>query len=189
MLTLCRTLMGDPKLVMIDEPTEGLAPKIVEQVARLPRGRSRERGIPILLVEQKLDIALDISERVYVLGHGQGGLRGHARGPAGTSRHPERMAGSLTKNGIASRRGAMEKSNTARYEVKGAIALITFDNPPVNGLGHAVRAAAAAGIDRANADPNVKAIVITGAGKAFSGGADIKEFNTPKALAEPRCTR
>jgi branched-chain amino acid transport system ATP-binding protein len=70
MLTLCRTLMGDPKLVMIDEPTEGLAPKLVQQVAAFLVA-VRERGIPILLVEQKLDIALDISERVYVLGHGR----------------------------------------------------------------------------------------------------------------------
>ena len=70
MLTLCRTLMGDPRLVMIDEPTEGLAPKIVEQVAAV-LGEIRKRGIPILLVEQKLAIALDISERVYVLGHGR----------------------------------------------------------------------------------------------------------------------
>ena len=70
MLTLCRTLMGNPKLVMIDEPTEGLAPKIVEQVAAV-LGEIRKRGIPILLVEQKLAIALDISERVYVLGHGR----------------------------------------------------------------------------------------------------------------------
>jgi branched-chain amino acid transport system ATP-binding protein len=70
MLTLCRTLMGDPKLVMIDEPTEGLAPKVVEQVAAVLE-EIRKRGIPILLVEQKLAIALDISERVYVLGHGR----------------------------------------------------------------------------------------------------------------------
>ena len=70
MLTLCRTLMGNPKLVMIDEPTEGLAPKIVEQVAAVLE-EIRKRGIPILLVEQKLAIALDISERVYVLGHGR----------------------------------------------------------------------------------------------------------------------
>jgi len=70
MLTLCRTLMGDPKLVMVDEPTEGLAPKIVELVAQFLVA-IRDRGIPILLVEQKLDIALDISERVYVLGHGK----------------------------------------------------------------------------------------------------------------------
>ncbi len=69
MLTLCRTLMGDPKLVMIDEPTEGLAPKIVEQVARLFE-EIRKRGVSILLVEQKLAIALDISERLYVMGHG-----------------------------------------------------------------------------------------------------------------------
>ena len=70
MLTLCRTLMGDPELVMIDEPTEGLAPKIVELVARLFE-EIRKRGISILLVEQKLAIALDISERLYVMGHGQ----------------------------------------------------------------------------------------------------------------------
>lgn len=70
MLTLCRTLMGDPKLVMVDEPTEGLAPKIVELVASF-LDAVRKRGIPILLVEQKLDIAMDISERVYVLGHGK----------------------------------------------------------------------------------------------------------------------
>ncbi len=69
MLTLCRTLMGDPELVMIDEPTEGLAPKIVEQVAGLFQ-EIRRRGISILLVEQKLAIALDISERLYVMGHG-----------------------------------------------------------------------------------------------------------------------
>ena len=70
MLTLCRTLMGDPALVMIDEPTEGLAPKIVEQVAELFQ-EIRKRGISILLVEQKLAIALDISERLYVMGHGR----------------------------------------------------------------------------------------------------------------------
>jgi branched-chain amino acid transport system ATP-binding protein len=70
MLTLCRTLMGDPSLVMIDEPTEGLAPKIVEQVALLFE-EIRKRGVSILLVEQKLAIALDISERLYVMGHGR----------------------------------------------------------------------------------------------------------------------
>jgi branched-chain amino acid transport system ATP-binding protein len=70
MLTLCRTLMGDPALVMIDEPTEGLAPMIVEQVARL-FDEMKNRGVSILLVEQKLTIALRISQRVYVMGHGQ----------------------------------------------------------------------------------------------------------------------
>ena len=70
MLTLCRTLMGDPDLVMIDEPTEGLAPKIVEQVAQLLQ-EIKNRGVSILLVEQKLAIALDISNRLYVMGHGQ----------------------------------------------------------------------------------------------------------------------
>lgn len=69
MLTLCRTLMGDPDLVMIDEPTEGLAPKIVEQVADYLR-ELQNRGVSVLLVEQKLAIALRISQRVYVMGHG-----------------------------------------------------------------------------------------------------------------------
>ncbi|MGC2519511.1 MAG: ABC transporter ATP-binding protein [Burkholderiales bacterium] len=69
MLTLARTLMGDPELVMIDEPTEGLAPKIVELVAELFREIKR-RGVSILLVEQKLAIALDLSERLYVMGRG-----------------------------------------------------------------------------------------------------------------------
>jgi branched-chain amino acid transport system ATP-binding protein len=70
MLTLCRTLMGDPDLIMIDEPTEGLAPKIVELVAEYLKELKR-RGISVLLVEQKLTIALQISERCYVMGHGQ----------------------------------------------------------------------------------------------------------------------
>jgi len=70
MLTLCRTLMGDPELVMIDEPTEGLAPKVVAQMAELFLEIKR-RGVSILLVEQKLAIALDISERLYVMGHGR----------------------------------------------------------------------------------------------------------------------
>ena len=69
MLTLCRTLMGDPDLIMIDEPTEGLAPKIVELVAEYLQ-ELRRRGVSVLLVEQKLTIALQISERCYVMGHG-----------------------------------------------------------------------------------------------------------------------
>jgi branched-chain amino acid transport system ATP-binding protein len=69
MLTLCRTLMGDPDLIMIDEPTEGLAPKIVEQVAEYLK-ELKNRGISVLLVEQKLTIALEISQRCYVMGHG-----------------------------------------------------------------------------------------------------------------------
>jgi branched-chain amino acid transport system ATP-binding protein len=70
MLTICRTLMGDPDLIMIDEPTEGLAPKMVELVAAL-LGHIAERGISILLVEQKLTIALRISARLLVMGHGR----------------------------------------------------------------------------------------------------------------------
>jgi 3-hydroxyacyl-CoA dehydrogenase len=74
---------------------------------------------------------------------------------------------------------------TADYKVHGDVAVITMNNPPVNGLGHATRIGLTDGLTKANADASVKAIVITGAGKAFSGGADIKEFGSPKALAEP----
>jgi 3-hydroxyacyl-CoA dehydrogenase len=74
---------------------------------------------------------------------------------------------------------------TAEYQVNGAIAVITLNNPPVNGLGLSTRSAIVEGMKQALGDAAVKAIVITGAGKAFSGGADIKEFNSPKALAEP----
>ncbi len=70
MLTICRTLMGDPDFIMIDEPTEGLAPKLVEQVGVLI-GEIAQRGISVLLVEQKLNIALKISQRIYIMGHGQ----------------------------------------------------------------------------------------------------------------------
>ena len=73
----------------------------------------------------------------------------------------------------------------ARYELNGRVAVITLDNPPVNGLGHDTRADIVAGIDRANADAACDAMVIVGGGKVFSGGADIREFNTPKATAEP----
>ncbi|CAB1069976.1 mannosyltransferase [Alkalispirochaeta odontotermitis] len=70
MLTMCRTLMGDPNFIMIDEPTEGLAPKLVEQVGRLIE-EIAQRGISVLLVEQKLNIALKISQRLYIMGHGK----------------------------------------------------------------------------------------------------------------------
>jgi branched-chain amino acid transport system ATP-binding protein len=69
MLTLCRTLIGDPDLIIIDEPTEGLAPKIVELVGEYLR-KLKERGISVLLIEQKLTIAMTISDRALVMGHG-----------------------------------------------------------------------------------------------------------------------
>lgn len=69
MLTLCRTLMGDPDLIIIDEPTEGLAPKIVELVGEYLK-RLKDRGVSVLLIEQKLTIAMNISDRVLVMGHG-----------------------------------------------------------------------------------------------------------------------
>ena len=74
---------------------------------------------------------------------------------------------------------------SANYEVRGTVAVISLDNPPVNGLGHATRLGITTGLDKALADAAVKAVVITGAGKAFSGGADIREFGSPKAMAEP----
>jgi branched-chain amino acid transport system ATP-binding protein len=70
MLTLARTMMGDPRLVMIDEPTEGLAPMVVAQVAAFLH-ELRRRGVGVLLVEQKLTIALEVSQRCLVMGHGQ----------------------------------------------------------------------------------------------------------------------
>ena len=73
----------------------------------------------------------------------------------------------------------------AQYQVHGHVAVLTLDNPPVNGLGYDTRVQLAQGVDRAVADADVVAIVINGAGKAFSGGADIKEFGSPKAVAEP----
>jgi len=69
MLTLARTMMGDPDLVIIDEPTEGLAPKLVQLVAEFLKAL-QTRGISVLLVEQKLTIALDVAQRLYVMGHG-----------------------------------------------------------------------------------------------------------------------
>ena len=70
MLTICRTLMGDPALMMVDEPTEGLAPMLVQHVAKLLI-EIAQRGVSILLVEQKLTIALNVSRRIYVMGHGR----------------------------------------------------------------------------------------------------------------------
>jgi 3-hydroxyacyl-CoA dehydrogenase len=79
-------------------------------------------------------------------------------------------------------------SQQASYAKDGNVAVITLNNPPVNGLGHEVRRGIVEALDQATADPSVAAIVIIGAGKGFSGGADIKEFNTPKASAEPALT-
>jgi branched-chain amino acid transport system ATP-binding protein len=70
MLTMCRTLMGDPDFIMIDEPTEGLAPLMVAQVKNLIEEVAR-RGVSVLMVEQKLNIALNISNRLYIMGHGR----------------------------------------------------------------------------------------------------------------------
>jgi branched-chain amino acid transport system ATP-binding protein len=70
MLPLCRTLMGDPDLIIIDEPTEGLAPKIVELVGEYLQ-KIKQRGVSVLLIEQKLTIAMSISDRALVMGHGR----------------------------------------------------------------------------------------------------------------------
>src|SRR5580692_450439 len=76
----------------------------------------------------------------------------------------------------------MDKLN---YAVEDGVAVLTFDNPPVNSLGHELRAAVLEGLTRANADSGVGAIVLIGSGAGFSGGADIREFGTPKAVAYP----
>ncbi|MDP1690552.1 MAG: 3-hydroxyacyl-CoA dehydrogenase NAD-binding domain-containing protein [Burkholderiaceae bacterium] len=74
---------------------------------------------------------------------------------------------------------------TASYQVRGSVAVITLDNPPVNGLGYPTRQGIAQGLARAQADAAVQAVVLTGAGRAFSGGADLREFGSPRAVAEP----
>src|SRR4029078_4599024 len=71
------------------------------------------------------------------------------------------------------------------YALHGSVAVITLDNPPVNGLNHPLRTSIVEGIDRAQADSSVVAIILTCAGGLFSGGADIREFTTPQARAEP----
>ncbi len=95
MLTLCRTLMGDPDLIMIDEPTEGLAPKIVELVAEYLQ-QLKSRGVSVLLVEQKLTIALQISERCYVMGHGSIVFEGTPATLRAERRDPQGVAGGLS---------------------------------------------------------------------------------------------
>ena len=78
---------------------------------------------------------------------------------------------------------------TTRYEVRDGVAILTLDNPPVNGLSYALRVAFAEGLDKANADTTVKAIVVTGAGKAFSGGADIRNSARPRRAQSRTCCR
>ena len=75
--------------------------------------------------------------------------------------------------------------NKLSFEARDGIAVLKLDNPPVNSLGHELREALVAGLERSNADPSVKAIVLIGSGAGFSGGADIREFGTPKAVAHP----
>ena len=74
---------------------------------------------------------------------------------------------------------------SADYQIHGDVAVISMNNPPVNGLGLSTRQAIAQGVEKAVQDTSVKAIIITGQGKAFSGGADIREFGSPKAIQEP----
>ena len=76
-------------------------------------------------------------------------------------------------------------ASSSAYQLHGNVAVITLDNPPVNGLNHALRSKVVDGVVAAQDDPGVAAIMLIGAGKAFSGGADIREFNTPKMLSEP----
>src|ERR1700721_4266566 len=75
--------------------------------------------------------------------------------------------------------------NRLNFEVRSGVAVLTLDNPPVNSLGHELREALVAGLERANADPAIQAIVLIGSGAGFSGGADIREFGTPRASTQP----
>ena len=145
MLTICRTLMGDPDLIMVDEPTEGLAPLMVERVRGLLE-QIAARGVAILLIEQKLTIALAISHRLYVMGQGRIVFEG-------TRARIARQSTPCARNGSKSEPEAIIG---ARYELHGRVAVITLDNPPVNGLGHAMRSDVVAGLDRANADAGVR---------------------------------
>ena len=98
--------------------------------------------------------------------------------------HPKPLpAGEREPSVTEAREGA--RPPRTRYVTRDGVAVITLDNPPVNGLSHETRTGIVEGLDRALADPGIGSIVLTGAGKLFSGGADIREFNTPKALAEP----
>ena len=115
------------------------------------------------------DVVEQQVERFAIADHGAGRMRHSKRGRMVRDRDPE----------------ADDAVTDAAYDVRGRVAVVTLDNPPVNGLGHALRTAIVAAVDRANADDSVDAIVLTGAGKMFSAGADIREFNTPKSLAEP----
>src|ERR1039457_1000341 len=74
---------------------------------------------------------------------------------------------------------------SATYEVRGDVAVISMNNPPVNGLGYETRRGLVEGLDKALEDAAVRAVVITGAGRAFAGGADIREFGSPRAIADP----
>ncbi len=94
MLTICRSLMGDPDLLMVDEPTEGLAPMMVAQV-RVLIEKIAARGIAILLIEQKLTIALAISHRLYVMGQGRIVFEGIGARARRERRHSQAMARGL----------------------------------------------------------------------------------------------
>ncbi len=106
-----------------------------------------------------------------------------------TSKDAKRNSAEQNKRGVrpGDKLNEMEKPgmSSSAYRVQDGVAVVTLDNPPVNGLGHALRSQIVAGIDAAQTDPGVRAIVLIGAGRAFSGGADIREFGSPKASAEP----
>src|ERR1044071_3327034 len=106
--------------------------------------------------------------------------------------HLNRGMGALTLHPRPKKPGSPGETirmSATEYRVQGGVAVISHNNPPVNGLGHDLRSGIVAGLDKANADPKVKAIVLIGsdkvANRTFSGGADIREFNTPKMTMEP----
>ena len=141
LLTICRTLMGDPDLIMIDEPTEGLAPRLVERVRRVARADRRARRCDPADRAEADDRARDLAP---ALRDGTGTHR--------VRRQRTRIARQSTPCARNGSRYEREATIGARYELNGRLAVITLDNPPVNGLGHATRADVLAGIDRATDD-------------------------------------
>jgi len=206
MLSLARTLMGDPDLVLLDEPTEGLAPAVVAQIAALLRDL-RRRGVAVLLAEQKLTLALQVCDGCLGAGARAASsstarpphCNANARFAAPGSRcrlpplSPQRQ-GRRRGTGLESRRSFYSHSaRGAAMSASYASARRRCRHHPEQSAGQRTRVRHAPRHrrrHRARAGRRaVRAIVIAGAGRAFSGGADIREFGSPKAIAEPTCCR
>ena len=155
MLTICRTLMGDPDLVMIDEPTEGLAPRwsswcaeLLEQIAA--------RGVAILLIEQKLTIALAISHRLYVMGQGRIVFEGTRARRCATITRCARNGSKSERREATSRPHSMTHERMSRTTKCAARRRHHAGQSAGQRPGHATRTAIVAGLDAAHADAGVR---------------------------------